>query len=270
MRILGLSAFFHDSAAALVEDGRLVAAAEEERFSRRKHDDRFPAQAAAWCIAQAGITPRALDAVVFYEKPLVKFERLLETSLAFAPRGFRSFLAAMPPWLQRKLHLPREIDAGLGGGYEGPIHFATHHESHAASAFFPSPFERAAILTLDGVGEWSTAAWGTGEGASLRLVEELRFPHSPGLLYSAFTGYCGFRVNSGEYKLMGLAPYGEPRYVDRILDEVVRVHDDGSFWMDQRFFRYCHGLTMTSTRFHALFGGPPRAPEGPLTQREMD
>ena len=216
MRILGLSAFFHDSAAALVEDGRLVAAAEEERFSRRKHDDRFPAQAAAWCIAQAGIAPADLDAVVFYEKPLVKFERLLETSLAFAPRGFRSFLAAMPPWLQRKLHLPREIDAGLGGTYRGPIHFASHHESHAASAFFPSPFERAAVLTLDGVGEWATAAWGTGEGASLRLHEEMRFPHSPGLLYSAFTGYCGFRVNSGEYKLMGLAPYGEPRFEKQI------------------------------------------------------
>jgi carbamoyltransferase len=176
----------------------------------------------------------------------------------------------MPPWLQRKLHLPREIDAGLGGTYEGPIHFASHHESHAASAFFPSPFERAAILTLDGVGEWATAAWGTGNGASLRLHEEMRFPHSPGLLYSAFTGYCGFRVNSGEYKLMGLAPYGEPRFVDLILDRIVRLHDDGSFWMDQRHFRYCHGLTMTSPRFHALFGGPPRAPEGALTQREMD
>ena len=270
MRILGLSAFFHDSAAALIEDGRIVAAAEEERFSRRKHDERFPAQAAAWCISQAGILPSQLDAVVFYEKPLIKFERLLETSLAFAPRGFRAFLAAMPPWLQRKLHLPREIDAGLGGTYEGPIHFASHHESHAASAFFPSPFERAAILTLDGVGEWSTAAWGTGEGASLRLREEIRFPHSPGLLYSAFTGYCGFRVNSGEYKLMGLAPYGEPRFADLILDRIVKLHDDGSFWMDQRHFRYCHGLTMTSRRFHALFGGPPRAPESALTQREMD
>jgi len=270
MRILGLSAFFHDSAAALIEDGRIVAAAEEERFSRRKHDDRFPAQAAAWCISQAGILPSQLDAVVFYEKPLIKFERLLETSLAFAPRGFRAFLAAMPPWLQRKLHLPREIDAGLGGTYEGPIHFASHHESHAASAFFPSPFERAAILTLDGVGEWATAAWGTGEGASLRLREEMRFPHSPGLLYSAFTGYCGFRINSGEYKLMGLAPYGEPRFADLILDRIVRLHDDGSFWMDQRHFRYCHGLTMTSRHFHSLFGGPPRAPESALTQREMD
>jgi carbamoyltransferase len=221
-------------------------------------------------MGEAGLTADLLDAVVFYEKPLIKFERLLETALAFAPRGFRSFAAAMPPWLQRKLHLPREIDRGLGGAYTGPILFATHHESHAASAFFPSPFEDAAILTLDGVGEWSTATWGTGHGNRIELREEMRFPHSPGLLYSAFTGYCGFRVNSGEYKLMGLAPYGEPRFADLILDRIVRLHDDGSFWLDQRFFRYCHGLTMTSPAFHALFGGPPRAAEGPITQREMD
>jgi carbamoyltransferase len=270
MNVLGISAFFHDSAAALVQDGRIVAAAEEERFTRRKHDDRFPERAAAWCLQEAAITVDRLDAVVFYEKPLIKFERLLESALAFAPRGFRSFAAAMPPWLQRKLHLPREIDRGLGGAYTGPILFATHHESHAASAFFPSPFEDAAILTLDGVGEWSTATWGTGHGNRIELREEMRFPHSPGLLYSAFTGYCGFRVNSGEYKLMGLAPYGEPRFVDLILDRIVRLHDDGSFWLDQRFFRYCHGLTMTSPAFHALFGGPPRAAEGPITQREMD
>jgi carbamoyltransferase len=270
MNVLGISAFFHDSAAALVQDGRIVAAAEEERFTRRKHDDRFPERAAAWCLQEAGITADRLDAVVFYEKPLIKFERLLESALAFAPRGFRSFAAAMPPWLQRKLHLPREIDRGLGGAYSGPILFTTHHESHAASAFFPSPFEDAAILTLDGVGEWSTATWGTGHGNRIELREEMRFPHSPGLLYSAFTGYCGFRVNSGEYKLMGLAPYGEPRFADLILDRIVRLHDDGSFWLDQRFFRYCHGLTMTSPAFHALFGGPPRAAEGPITQREMD
>jgi carbamoyltransferase len=270
MNVLGISAFFHDSAAALVQDGRIVAAAEEERFTRRKHDDRFPERAAAWCLQEAGITADRLDAVVFYEKPLIKFERLLESALAFAPRGFRSFAAAMPPWLQRKLHLPREIDRGLGGAYTGPILFATHHESHAASAFFPSPFEDAAILTLDGVGEWSTATWGTGHGNRIELREEMRFPHSPGLLYSAFTGYCGFRVNSGEYKLMGLAPYGEPRFADLILERIVRLHDDGSFWLDQRFFRYCHGLTMTSPAFHALFGGPPRAAEGPITQREMD
>jgi carbamoyltransferase len=270
MNVLGISAFFHDSAAALVQDGRIVAASEEERFTRRKHDDRFPERAAAWCLQEAGITADRLDAVIYYEKPLVKFERLLETALAFAPRGFRSFAAAMPPWLQRKLHLPREIDRGLGGAYSGPILFTTHHESHAASAFFPSPFEDAAILTLDGVGEWSTATWGTGHGNRIELREEMRFPHSPGLLYSAFTGYCGFRVNSGEYKLMGLAPYGEPRFADLILDRIVRLHDDGSFWLDQRFFRYCHGLTMTSPAFHALFGGPPRAAEGPITQREMD
>ena len=270
MTILGISAFFHDSAAALVRDGAIVAAAEEERFSRRKHDERFPARAAAYCLAEGGIDAASLDAVVFYEKPILKFERLLETSLAFAPRGFRSFLAAMPPWLQRKLHLPREIDRGLGGAYRGPILFASHHQSHAASAFFPSPFEHAAVLTLDGVGEWSTATWGTGQGNRVTLREEMRFPHSPGLLYSAFTYHCGFRVNSGEYKLMGLAPYGEPRYADLILDRVVRLHDDGSFWMDQRYFRYGHGLTMTGPRFDRLFGGPPRRPEGPLTQREMD
>jgi len=268
--LLGVSAFFHDSAAALVRDGEIVAASEEERFSRRKHDDRFPTQAAAFCLEAAGIGPEDLDAVVFYEKPLLKFERLLETALAFAPRGFPAFTAAMPPWLQKKLHLPREIDRGLGGRYAGPILFAGHHESHAASGFYPSPFAEAAILTLDGVGEWSTAAWGTGRGNTLRLEAEMRFPHSPGLLYSAFTLFCGFRVNSGEYKLMGLAPFGEPRYVSAILDDMVRLHDDGSFHLDQRFFDYCAGLSMTSRRFHRLFGGPPRRPDGPLTEREMD
>jgi carbamoyltransferase len=270
MRILGISAFFHDSSAALVEDGRIVAAAQEERFSRCKHDERFPVNAVACCLRQAGIGAEQLDAVVFYEKPLLKFERLLETALAFAPRGFRSFLKAMPPWLQRKLHLPREIDRGLGGVYGGPILFAGHHESHAASAFFPSPFEEAAILTIDGVGEWTTASWGVGSGNRIRLHEEMRFPHSLGLLYSAFTLYCGFRVNSGEYKLMGLAPYGEPRFRDLILDRIVRLHEDGSMWLDQRYFDYCAGLHMTSGAFHALFGAPPRDPESPLTQREMD
>jgi carbamoyltransferase len=268
--ILGISAFFHDSAAALVQDGRLVAASEEERFSRRKHDERFPVQAAAWCLERAGLRAEQLDAVVFYEKPLVKFERLLETSLAFAPRGFRPFLMAMPQWLQKKLHLPREIDAGLGGTYQGPILFTTHHESHAASAFFPSPFEQAAILTLDGVGEWTTASWGVGRGNAIELRQEMRFPHSPGLLYSAFTHYCGFRVNSGEYKLMGLAPYGEPKYRDLILERLVRLHQDGSFWLDQRYFDYAAGLTMTGPKFDRLFGGPARRPESPLTQREMD
>ena len=270
MRILGISAFFHDSAAALVEDGRIVAAAQEERFSRRKHDERFPAHAVAYCLREAGISAAQLDAVVFYEKPLLKFERLLETALAFAPRGFPAFLRSMPPWLQRKLHLPREIDRGLGGDYTGPILFATHHESHAASAFFPSPFQEAAILTIDGVGEWTTASWGVGRGHRIELREEMRFPHSLGLLYSAFTLYCGFRVNSGEYKLMGLAPYGTPRFRDLILERLVRLHEDGSIWLDQRHFDYCAGLHMTSRAFHDLFGGPPRDPESPLTQREMD
>jgi carbamoyltransferase len=270
VNILGISAFFHDSAAALLQGGRIVAAAQEERFTRRKHDDSFPAQATRWCLREAGIGIADLDAVVFYEKPLVKFERLLETALAFAPRGFPAFVKAMPVWLQRKLHIPREIDKGLDGGYDGPICFATHHESHAASGFYPSPFDEAAILTLDGVGEWSTATWGTGRGNQIRLEAEMRFPHSPGLLYSAFTLFCGFRVNSGEYKLMGLAPYGEPRFTDVILREIVDLRDDGSFWLDQRFFDYCAGLRMTSRRFDRLFGGPPRRPDGPLTEREMD
>ena len=270
MNILGISAFFHDSAAAIVRDGAIVAAAQEERFTRKKHDEAFPARAAEWCLAEAGITAAELDAVVFYEKPLVKFERLLETALAFAPRGFPAFVKAMPQWLQRKLHIPREIDRGLGGDYSGPILFATHHESHAASGFYPSPFDEAAILTLDGVGEWSTATWGTGRGSRIKLEAEMRFPHSPGLLYSAFTLFCGFRVNSGEYKLMGLAPYGDPRYADAILREIVDLRDDGSFWLDQRFFDYAAGLRMTSRRFDRLFDGPARRPDGPLTQREMD
>ena len=270
MNILGISAFFHDSAAALLQDGRIVAAAQEERFTRRKHDDAFPAEAARWCLREAGTTIADLEAVVFYEKPLVKFERLLETALAFAPRGFPAFVKAMPVWLQRKLHIPREIDKGLDGAYDGPICFATHHESHAASAFYPSPFDEAAILTLDGVGEWSTATWGTGHGNHIRLEAEMRFPHSPGLLYSAFTLFCGFRVNSGEYKLMGLAPYGDPCFADAILQHIVDLRPDGSFWLDQRFFDYCAGLKMTSRRFDRLFGGPPRRPDGPLTQREMD
>lgn len=270
MNILGISAFFHDSAAAIVRDGAIVAAAQEERFTRKKHDEAFPARAAEWCLAEAGITAAELDAVVFYEKPLVKFERLLETALAFAPRGFPAFVKAMPQWLQRKLHIPREIDQGLGGDYSGPILFATHHESHAASGFYPSPFDEAAILTLDGVGEWSTATWGTGRGSRIKLEGEMRFPHSPGLLYSAFTLFCGFRVNSGEYKLMGLAPYGDPRYADAILREIVDLRDDGSFWLDQRFFDYAAGLRMTSRRFDRLFDGPARRPDGPLTQREMD
>ena len=270
MNILGLSAFYHDSAAALVQDGQVIAAAQEERFTRKKHDERFPRHAVEFCLARAGLDTASLDAVVFYEKPLLKFERLLETYLAFAPRGMSSFFRAMPQWLQVKLHLPREIDKGLGGRYSGPIYFTTHHESHAASAFYPSPFEEAAIITLDGVGEWTTTSWGVGRGNRIELRSELRFPHSLGLLYSAFTYYTGFRVNSGEYKLMGLAPYGEPRFVPLIKEHLVKIADDGSFWLDQRYFNYCHGLTMTSRRFHRAFGGPPRSPEDPPTQRDMD
>lgn len=270
MNILGISAFYHDSAAALVRDGEIVAAAQEERFTRKKHDERFPESAVRYCLEAGGITNGDLDAVVFYEKPLLKFERLLETYLAFAPRGLLSFFRAMPQWLQTKLHLPREIDKGLGGDYAGPIYFSTHHEAHAASAFFPSPFEEAAILTMDGVGEWTTTSWGVGRGNRIELRAEIRFPHSLGLLYSAFTSYCGFQVNSGEYKLMGLAPYGEPCFADLMREHLIEVKDDGSFRLDQRYFNYCEGLTMTNARFHALFGGPPRKPDEKLTQRHMD
>jgi carbamoyltransferase len=268
--ILGLSAFYHDSAAALVVDGTLVAAAQEERFSRRKHDADFPRQAAAFCLETAGLRPRDLDAVVFYEKPLVKFDRLLETYLAFAPRGFRSFVQAMPQWLRHKLHLPGAIRRGLRGPYRGPLLFTDHHEAHAASAFFPSPFQEAAVLTMDGVGEWATATFGVGRGRRIELWQELRFPHSLGLLYAAFTYYIGFRVNSGEYKVMGLAPYGQPTFRDAILEHLIDLKPDGSFRLNQAYFRYCHGLTMTSPRFHRLFGGPPRRPESSLTQRDKD
>jgi len=268
--ILGISAFYHDSAAALVIDGEIVAAAQEERWTRKKHDFDFPNHAIAYCLDEAGIAPGELDYVGFYDKPFLKFERILETYLAFAPSGFPSFLKAMPLWLRQKLHLPREIDRGLDGGYGKRIVFIEHHESHAASAFFPSPFEDAAILTIDGVGEWATASLGRGSGHRVSLTHELRFPHSLGLLYSAFTYFCGFRVNSGEYKLMGLAPYGEPRYADEILSHLIELKDDGSFRMDLSYFNYCQGLTMTSPKFERLFGGPPRRPEAPLTRREMD
>ena len=268
--ILGISAFYHDSAAALVVDGEIVAAAQEERFSRQKHDEQFPAQAIEYCLQEANLTPEQLDYVGFYDKPLNKFERLLETYLAFAPAGYRSFRQAIPAWLKQKLHLPREIAKGLNQRYTGRYVFTDHHESHAASAFFPSPFEQAAILTLDGVGEWSTACFGTGNHNKIELTHEIRFPHSLGLLYSAMTYYTGFRVNSGEYKLMGLAPYGEPTYRDLILDRVMDVRPDGSFHMDMSYFNYCQGLTMTSRKFHDEFGGPPRAPESEITQREMD
>lgn len=268
--ILGISAFYHDSAAALLVDGRIVAAAQEERFSRKKHDSGFPTQAVAYCLSEAGLAPEALDWVGFYDKPLLKFERLLETYLAFAPRGLRSFSMAMPIWLREKLFLPRTMARELGGAYKKRFVFAGHHESHAASAFFPSPFEEAAVLTVDGVGEWATAAFGMGRGNRVALSHQLRFPHSLGLLYSAVTYYTGFRVNSGEYKLMGLAPYGEPTYVDLIYRHLIDLKDDGSFRMDMSYFNYCQGLTMTSAKFHRLFGGPPRRPESPITRREMD
>jgi carbamoyltransferase len=268
--ILGISAFYHDSAAALVVDGRPVAAAQEERFTRRKHDARFPANAIAYCLAEADLSPAEIDWVGFYDKPLLKFERLLETYIAYAPRGFRSFLQALPLWLRTKLFLPRVMRRELQGAYAKRFVFTEHHESHAASAFFPSPFEEAAILTIDGVGEWATASFGSGRGNTIKLTHQLVFPHSLGLLYSALTYYTGFRVNSGEYKLMGLAPYGKPRCVDLFYNHLIDLKDDGSFRMDMSYFNYCQGLSMTSAKFHRLFGGPPRTPESRLTEREMD
>lgn len=268
--ILGISAFYHDSAAALVIDGEIIAAAQEERFTRKKHDYDFPQNAIDYCLREADITPEQLDYVGFYDKPLTKFERLIETYLAFTPAGYRSFRLAMPLWLRQKLHLPREMSRGLHGRYSGRYVFTDHHESHAASAFFPSPFDEAAILTLDGVGEWSTTCFGVGRDNKIELTDEIRFPHSIGLLYSAFTYYTGFRVNSGEYKVMGLAPYGQPVYRDKLLDYVLHLKEDGSFRLDMSYFNYCQGLTMTSKKFHDLFGGPPCEPESQVTQREMD
>ncbi len=268
--ILGISAFYHDSAAAIIRDGEIVAAAQEERFTRIKHDAEFPKHAVEYCLKTAGITADQLDSVVFYEKPLLKLERLLETYLAYAPKGLRQFIKAVPVWCNQKLFIPREIDKGLGGIYKGPIQFCGHHESHAASAFFPSPFEEAAVLTIDGVGEWATTTWGIGMGSKLELKQEIRFPHSLGLLYSAFTYYTGFKVNSGEYKVMGLAPYGEPKYAKLITDHLIDVKEDGSFWMDQSYFDYAAGLVMTNDKFADLFGGPARVSESNLGQREMD
>ncbi|RMG40402.1 MAG: hypothetical protein D6725_03500 [Planctomycetota bacterium] len=267
--ILGISALYHDSAAALVVDGRIVAAAQEERFTRVKHDPSFPTHAIAYCLREAGLTPGELDYVGFYDKPLLKFDRFLETHLAFAPVGFLSFVNSVPAYLKTHLHVRRRIGRELPG-YRRQVVFPEHHVSHAASAFFPSPFENAAVLTVDGVGEWATATYGTGNANRIELTHELRFPHSPGLLYSAFTYYCGFKVNSGEYKLMGLAPYGEPKYVEPILEKLIDLKPDGSFRMDQKYFRYAQGLRMTSRHFHRLFGGPPRRPEAPLEQRHMD
>jgi carbamoyltransferase len=268
--ILGISAFYHDSAAALVVDGEIVAAAQEERFTRRKQDDRFPELAIAYCLKQAGLTASDLTYVGYYEKPLQKFDRLLETYLSYVPRGFQSFKQAIPIWLKQKLYLPREIKRGLRDDLDRRYVYVEHHQSHAASAFFPSPFEQAAILTLDGVGEWSTAAFGTGRGHEIQLTHQMRFPHSLGMLYSAFTYYTGFTVNSGEYKVMGLAPYGQPRFVDVILERLIDLKEDGSFRMDMSYFNYCAGLTMTSKKFEDLFGGPPRKPDTALTALQMD
>ena len=268
-KILGISAYYHDSAACLVMDGEIVAAAQEERFTRLKHDSRFPTHAIESCLREGGLAgPGELDFVVFYDKPLLKFERLFETYLRFAPVGLPSFLQAMPLWLRQKLSIRELIRRELD--YQGTILFTEHHESHAASAFFPSPFERAAILTVDGVGEWATVSLGFGEGNRIRILKEIQFPHSLGLLYSAFTYFTGFKVNSGEYKLMGLAPYGRPKYADLITRELIDLREDGSFKLNLRYFNYGAGLTMTNARFARLFGGPPRHPEGPLTQREMD
>lgn len=270
MNILGVSAFYHDSAAALVRDGKIIAAAQEERFTRRKGDAELPERAVAYCLGEAGIEPGDVDYVVFYEKPLVKFERLLETYLAYAPAGFESFRAAMPLWARHRLRIPEMLLSLLGPGSRARLCFTSHHESHAASAFFPSPFDEAAVLTLDACGEWGTGSIGLGRGNRLTTLREMRFPHSLGMLYSAFTYYAGFKVNSGEYKLMGLAPYGEPKYRDAILDHIVDVREDGSIWLDMSYFNYCQGLTMTSEKFHRLFDGPPRQPESWLTQKEMD
>ncbi len=268
--ILGISAFYHDAAAALIVDGRVVAAAEEERFTRKKHDASFPTRALAWCLAHAGLRAEQIDYVAFYEKPLLKFDRLLETYLAFAPRGLPSFLRAMPQWLSQKLFIAREIESRIDAPLARRIVFSEHHEAHAASAFFPSPFEESAIVVLDGVGEWATGSIAHGRGGRIDMVCEQRFPHSLGMLYSAFTYHLGFRVNSGEYKVMGLAPYGEPRFREAILQHLVDLKDDGSFRLDLSYFDYCVGLRMTSKRFDALFGGPPRAPESKLEQRHLD
>ena len=268
--ILGISAFYHDSAAVLLIDGEIVAAAQEERFSRVKNDPGFPARAVDYCLSEAGLTTADLDHVGFYDKPFLKFERLLETYVATAPLGIRSFFKAIPIWLQQKLHLPSEMRKALGGAYTKRFVFTEHHESHAASAFFPSPFDEAAILTLDGVGEWATASFGVGRGNKIELTHELHFPHSLGLLYSAFTQYCGFRVNSGEYKLMGLAPFGEPKFADLIYEHLIDLKSDGSFRMDMSYFDYTAGLSMISTKFENLFGEPRRQAESEISEHYMD
>jgi len=266
--ILGISAFYHDSAACIIRDGSIIAAAQEERFTRRKHDASFPINAVRYCLHEAGTDVYGLDYVVFYEKPFTKFERILETYLAYAPKGIRSFVKAIPLWAKQKIWI-RDI-IGKETGFTGKILFTDHHESHAASAFFPSPFQEAAFLTIDGVGEWATARYGTGKGNALRPMGEINFPHSLGLLYSAFTYYLGFKVNSAEYKVMGLAPYGEPRYYDLLMSEIIDLRDDGSFRLNMKYFDYCTGLEMTNSSFDRLFGGPPREPGSELSQRHMD
>ncbi|MEI8182287.1 MAG: carbamoyltransferase [Desulfomonile sp.] len=268
MNILGISAFYHDSAACLVTDGKIIAAAQQERFSRVKHDYRFPHEAVSYCLREGRIGAGDIDYVAFYDKPFIKFERLLETYISFAPRGLASFVMAMPLWLKQKLYIPDLIRKSMG--YDGKILFPEHHESHAASAFFPSPYGRAAFLTMDGVGEWTTTSFGVGERNRVRMAYEIKFPHSLGLLYSAFTYFTGFKVNSGEYKVMGLAPYGEPKYVDTILNELIDIKEDGSFKLNVEHFTYPYGLTMTGRSFEKLFDGPARKPESKLTQREMD
>ena len=276
MNILGFSAYYHDSAACLVVDGKIIAAAQEERFTRKKHDSGFPTQAAKYCLAEAGLKPENIDYIVFYDKPFLKFERLLETYLAFAPKGFKSFVAALPVWLQDKLFQKRMISDALKEQFGDQVNwserllFSEHHLSHAASAFFPSPFEHAAVLTMDGVGEWTTTSLAIGQGNQLTVQKEILFPHSLGLLYSAITYYTGFKVNSGEYKVMGLAPYGVPRYAELIKKHLIDIKEDGTFHLDMRYFNYCTGLTMTNEHFDQLFGGPPRKAESPLTQKEMD
>ncbi len=267
--ILGISAFYHDSAACLVHNGKIVAAAQEERFTRKKHDHRFPEHAIRYCLDEGGTNAESLTQVAFYDKPFLKFERLLETYLAFAPSGLPSFLKSMPLWLKEKLWMGDRIRKNLGE-FNGELFYPEHHQSHSASAFFPSPFREAAIITMDGVGEWATASWGIGKNNHIELMYELNFPHSLGLLYTAFTYYTGFRVNSGEYKVMGLAPYGEPRFVQTILEHIMDLKEDGSFRLNMKYFNYCQGLTMTSRAFHRLFGGPPRTPENIITQRDMD
>jgi len=268
MNILGISAFYHDSAVALIVDGKIIAAAQEERFTRKKHDHRFPINAVKYCLEEAKININDIDYVAFYDKPFLKFERILETYLTFAPKGIKSFIKAMPLWIKEKLWLKELIGNELG--YSGKILFPEHHQSHAASAFYPSPFDDAAFITLDGVGEWTTTSFGIGEKNNIKILADIKFPHSIGLLYSAFTYYTGFKVNSGEYKVMGLAPYGEPKYVDLILNKLIDLKEDGSFKLNMKYFNFAAGLTMTNSKFDKLFGGPARKPESELTQREMD